>query len=380
MEMSTFSGAVVAVGLIVAVWKTCGGKSDSDKGLAKGRAQGDTGSASGSAAKQELSRAQVKKILSKPHLSAAATKKLAAACADVRDVKRRLVENDDLAERIDFATQLEPAIKDLNAKASALDLITGRHGKLCEYGFRQTGVLHDIANLLDQARTARRHYAKGLATLQADDEKLRKRAADVPDPPVRKKFEERYGSDEAVDTAVAEFDALVTDLDAKLDELLENSQLAVNYFRTPAFDEMRQAIDALARMDKRMQLESKVHVKKAKPDKEEVADDPEPPRLPQRPADRTTGLTFRVTNPGFDSDDELTDAAQRKVDAFDHLDGTVLTARLRDLMNDHFGNYEVVNHHTIRLSRRHRLEFDVVVTATEVQATIVRIGDPSYEH
>ncbi|MGM9484617.1 hypothetical protein ACS5PN_25710 [Roseateles sp. NT4] len=388
MEMSALgvgvaagTASVIAIGIIVTTWNKCCGKADRDEGLAKGKAQGGKGSASGSATQQGMTHAQAKKILNARHLGADAAKKLAAACQGLRDVKRHLIKYEDLDERIEFANELEPAFKDMRDKASALDMITGRHEKLLGYVSNKVFFKHKISDLLAQAKIAREHYEKGLATLQTDYAKLQRRAADIPEPPVRKDFNKLYGSDEDAGEDEAKFDRLSTDLDDAFNKLLENSRTAEAYFRTEAFDEMRWAIDMLARMDKRMRLEDKEHVKKGKSAKVEAEEeDPEPPKLPRARTDEYTGLTFRVVNPDRDADDELTDAEQDKVEAFAGLDGTELRARLRDLMNDHFGKYEYVNHHTVRLSRRRRLEFNVAVTATEVQATIVHIGDPTYAH
>ena len=49
-------------------------------------------------------------------------------------------------------------------------------------------------------------------------------------------------------------------------------------------------------------------------------------------------------------------------------------------MNEHFGSFEHVNHSTVRLSKRRRLEFDIDMSApTEVRITLVNIGDPTYD-
>jgi len=77
----------------------------------------------------------------------------------------------------------------------------------------------------------------------------------------------------------------------------------------------------------------------------------------------------------------LTPAEEDKVNTFIGLHNQVIAYRVRDTMNDNFGNFEFVNHHTVRLSRRRRLEFDMNMSVGgQVQITIVNIGDPTYEH
>jgi hypothetical protein len=384
MEMSTLGVAAagtvgaVAIAAIVATWKQCCGQADGDD---KGKTKGGDGSGRKSGKQPEMSLKQARKILAQRAYSVDAGKRLEAACKDLREAKRRVAEDQDLGERVKFAADLAPAIKEMKAKYAALDAITDRHERLREYLTRKVFFKYEIPELLKEAKLALRQYDDGLAKLEAEVAKLKKSAADAEDPPSPKQSIGIYRSDTQADAATVEFDKLATDLDEGFDKLLKRANEEVARFRSPDFEAMRQALHQAVHMDKRMQDEHKGPVKKkAVSGDADVDDDAKPLALPAAPRDATTGLRFRVMNGGRAPDDQLTNAEQSKADSFVRLDGTVLTGRLRDLMNAHFGCFERVNHETIRLSKRRRLEFDVVTTATEVQATIVHIGDPTYAH
>lgn len=319
-----------------------------------------------------------------------AVKALVATCAELRGRIDRLAKGSSEVEAdLVYAEQLGAGLKPLREHVSALKLIGDSHAAIDDYlGKRYKLPPQPVTELVAAAAEALKTFDAKLGAAAAAWKALREQAAKLKRPPPKKDYAKTYGHDAAkLDEARLGFESDIEALDKKEEALLKGIQDAKAYFAGPEFGTLNQWIHQIVKFNRRRKLEeaesraAKSGAKKAAPVDADEDDDAGPPPLPTRPTDATAGRRIVILNPGLDPSAVLTTAEEGKHADFLRLDGAVVPHRVRDLMNERFGNFEFVNHHTVRLSRRRRLEFDMsLATVGEVRITLVNIGDPTYDH
>ncbi|MBX0329006.1 DUF4157 domain-containing protein [Oscillochloris sp. ZM17-4] len=297
--------------------------------------------------------------------------------------------NANVSAELGYLDQVKGNLADLQTKVSTLENATSLYEPISAFLLKRSILLTSQGNdtsadaikaVIENGRGACNSYYSGLpkvrkaydAQLQGlqDEEILTKRQLS------------RYGqgSDASKAKLAKGYQAILDKLDQQEDAI----QQAYNFFSGSDFAECLADINTIARARLRVKAEqtpdrpSKAKGKGAQEPEEEPEE--KAIALPQKLADDTSGLTIKIMNKDADSDDVLTGAEANKVKEFISLDGTKVNHRLRDTMNDHFGKFEHVNHSTIRISQRRRLEFDYEVKKGEIQIRIVKIGDPTYAH
>lgn len=319
-----------------------------------------------------------------------AVKALVATCAELRGRLDRLAKGSpDVEADLQYAEQLGAGLKPLREHVSALKLIGDSHKAIDEYmGQRNMLPPQPVGELVAAADEALKTFDAKLGAAAASWNALRRQAAKLTRPPPKKDYAKTYGHDAArLDQARTGFEADIEALDRSEEALLKGIRDAKAFFAGPEFAKLNLWIHHIVKFNRRRRLEeadkrsAKSGAKKPAPVEADEDDAAGPPPLPARPTDDTAGRRIVILNPGLGASSVLTPAEEGKHDAFLRLDGALVPHRVRDLMNEQFGNFEFVNHHTVRLSKRRRLEFDMsLATAGEVRITLVNIGDPTYEH
>ena len=319
-----------------------------------------------------------------------ATKALTSTCVELRGLRERLVMGlPELKPDLDYGKQLTPAMQELAEIVSRYKRMADRFAKIEEYmGKVFQYPPESIEKLLVKADAAVKKFDTSVRGAPLLCEKLLARAEKVPAPPAKKTFSRLYGGDAAeMEKARVAFQQCIDDLNGDEQAIIKGLDEGIALFSGSEFKALNHWMHMIARYDARREIVEKEASRKspaksssAKPDVTEPKDAPVP-ALPARPTDATAGRTIKILNPHLAPVSVLNDAEQGKVTTFLALHDQVVPARVRDLMNEHFGSFEHVNHSTVRLSKRRRLEFDIDMTApTEVRITLVNIGDPTYDH
>ena len=318
-----------------------------------------------------------------------ATKALTGTCVELRNLLERMGKGlPDLQPDLDYAKQLAPAMKEFVAIVSRLKLVSGRFKAIEQYMEKLSKFPPEtIEKLLEQGTAASKRYTDTMAGAEGQREKLLAKVRKLSPPPAKKQFGGLYGND------AVKMEKARTDFQKTIDELTDDEQAIIKgltgsiaYFSGGDFKLLNHWIHMIDRYDRRREIvekEQRGAKSQATPSASSADDDDKPvPLLPTRPTDETSGKTISIRNPGLVPASVLTGSEQSKVDDFLALNGQAIASRLRDMMNEHFGCFEFVNHWTVRLSRRRRLEFDIDMasSATEARLTLVNIGDPTYEH
>jgi hypothetical protein len=319
----------------------------------------------------------------------AAGRGLARIGVELREFLVRLGDGDaEIDADLDYVAQLKPAVSALGQQTGALDMISGRHAAIQQFMVKRSIALTDsIEKLVAQARAAVKQFDE----LRACASKWKKLQADgqgTERPPSRKQFSSLYANDaSAMEKARVEFEETFEKLSERKDKIVAELSGGKVYFGGTDFAALNDQIHQIASMDKlrlaeeRQKQQAERSSKEAKKPTVVEAEDPPPPRLPPRPRDASAGRTIAILNPGLEPSSVLTHAEENKHADFLRLDNHVIAHRVRDTMNDVFGNFEFVQHQTVRLSRRRRLEFDMDMSVGgQVRITLVNIGDPTYEH
>lgn len=316
-------------------------------------------------------------------------KALTGTCVELRGLLLRLGKGmPEIQPDLDYARQLAPAMKEFAGIVARYKLLTGRFVKIEEYMSKLGQYLPEtIEKLLVQADVAARKFetsAGGAGTLR---DKLLGEVKKAPAPPARKTFSNLYGDDAAaMEKARLGFQKWIDDLSDEEQRIIKGLNESIALFSGGEFKQLNHWIHMIARYDARREIAEQDARKGSKGStaKAQVAtpDEPPVPTLPPRPTDESSGRTIKILNRGLAPVSVLTGSEQGKVDDFLALHDQVVPSRLRDLMNERFGSFEFVNHSTVRLSRRRRLEFDIDMAsaATEARLTLRNIGDPTYEH
>lgn len=320
----------------------------------------------------------------------ATTKALTAACVELRGLLLRLGKGmPELQPDLDYGKQLAPAIQEFAQIVSRYKLLTGRFLKIEDYmGKVFQYPPETIEKLLVKADAAAKKFDTSVRDAPLLCEKLLLRAKKAPTPPAKKAFFGLYGDDaDKMEKARVIFQEWIDELNSGEEAIVKGLNEGIALFSGSEFKELNHWMHMIARYDARREIAEKEAIRQssgkgssAKPDVTEPKDAPVP-TLPARPTDATAGRTIRILNPTLAPVSVLNGAEQGKVTTFLALHDQVVPARVRDLMNEHFGSFEFVNHSTVRLSKRRRLEFDIDMSApTEVRITLVNIGDPTYDH
>jgi hypothetical protein len=319
----------------------------------------------------------------------AAGKGLARIGMELRDLLDRFGKGDPAVDAdIDYVGQLGPAISALRMQAGALERVSGRHSAIDDYMGKRGFVLAEPVDVrVKSALEALKRFDE-LNAVGGQWKKLQSDAGATKKPPARREFQSLYGNDaSAMEKARIGFEAICDKLTERKDKIVQTLSEGKAYFGGPEFAKLTDDIHKIARMDKRRQIEEaeKLEAQRStKAPKKPVVtetEEPPPPVLPPRPRDESAGRTIVILNPGLEPSSVLTNAEESKRADFLRLHNQVVAHRVRDTMNDVFGNFEIVNHPTVRLSRRRRLEFDMDMSVGgQVQITLVNIGDPTYEH
>jgi hypothetical protein len=319
-------------------------------------------------------------------------------------LRRRIDRRDQTChEEIGYLQKLQSTVATLNNDCMALGYISARYEKMWNHlsSAAELRTSHAkgsaaIEEVLTNARGLIAAHALVIKKTIPEYRACMEQAADKDEEPLtRKKFGRLYGKypretkQQWQQQFAQSYAKTVTQLEQLEASILASYRALSGQPLDDALDDMEQLCEAreqVAADESFAKQARKGSHKSASPDAE--VDDRKgkslaPTKRAKRPSaltDASSNKTIQIVGADHPPNTGLTGSEQGKVTEFARLHGTVISGRLRDLMNERFGQFEQVNHWTIRISRGNRIEFDQAIAGNVITLTVKSIGKATYDH